>query len=99
MIQELELVEDEINELNSDQSEIELFPSALTPTSTATTTTWTSATATATAPLTTTATTSKQLIKVKKLYRLKRIKNIRDLLNHFRRNQDEIDYGTILYVG
>ncbi len=87
------MVEDEnLNELNTDES-IELLPNTVPATST-TTTTKKSTSTTATNPI-----SSKLPFKVKKLYRLKRIKNIRDLLNHFRRNQDEIDYGTILYVG
>ncbi len=87
------MVEDEnLNELNTDES-IELLPNTVPATST-TTTTKKSTSTTATNSI-----SSKLPFKVKKLYRLKRIKNIRDLLNHFRRNQDEIDYGTILYVG
>lgn len=36
---------------------------------------------------------------LKKIYRLKRVKNLNDFISQFRRDQDEIDYGTILYVG
>ncbi len=90
------MVEDEnLNELNTDES-IELLPNTVPATSTTTTTTTTKKSTSTTA---TNSISSKLPFKVKKLYRLKRIKNIRDLLNHFRRNQDEIDYGTILYVG
>jgi len=35
-----------------------------------------------------------------KMFRLKRIKSINDLIDQFRRSEAEsVDYGTILYVG
>ena len=94
MIQELELVEDEINELNNEQQAIELIPNITTTTPIASTSTTTTTTTAAVQQ-------RKQVSpkKIKKLFRLKRIKSVKDLLQHIRRNQDEIDYGTILYVG
>lgn len=86
MIQELELVEDEINEVNpSTEPEQSVSEFIDLPEVNAAK-----------------VNTTEDLLTpyIKKVYRLKRIKNIRDLMSEVStREKEDIDYGTIIYVG